>query len=103
MVTWFSSMTVPSVTPVGASRTLHPRSSQTVFPCYRCSLPRLLARTLLLHSSLLPPILRLRRLLRLPLHIARSVCPTPLERHNVVDHVAGTGDRGLHRRGAEMV
>src|SRR5436190_1085532 len=39
---------------------------------------------------LLPPILRLRRVLRLPLHVARIVSPASLERHDVVNDVVAT-------------
>ena len=53
--------------------------------------------------TLLPPILRLRSVLRLPLQITRIVSPAPLERHDVVNDVARAGTRGLPRRGAWMV
>src|SRR2546428_8969355 len=42
-------------------------------------------------STLLPPIFRLRGLVRLPLHVARIVSPTTLERHDVVNDVARAG------------
>ena len=48
----------------------------------------------------LPPILLLRRVLRLALHVARIVSPASLERHDVVNDVAGAGTRGLAGRGA---
>jgi len=52
---------------------------------------------------LLPPILLLRGFLRLPLHITRIVGAAPLKRHDVVDHVAGAGARGLPGGGAWVV
>lgn len=36
-------------------------------------------------------ILRLRRVLRLPLHIARRIRPTAVELDDVVDDIAGAG------------
>src|SRR6266403_1363136 len=52
---------------------------------------------------LLPPILRLGRACRLPLHVARIVSPAALERHDVVDHVARATARGFPRRRTWMV
>src|SRR6266699_3139698 len=53
--------------------------------------------------SLLPSVLLLRVSGGLPLHVSRRVSPAALERHDVVNDVAGAGTRGLPRRGAWMV
>ena len=63
--------------------------------CFKDSTPWL--------ASLFPPIVRLRGVPGLPLHVAGSVIPAALERHDVVDHVAGAGTRTLSRCGTDGV